>query len=49
MLRSSLKQVTAMPELLLREAGISPEHRAEELSVAEFARLAHILDDLSSV
>jgi 16S rRNA (adenine1518-N6/adenine1519-N6)-dimethyltransferase len=44
MLRSSLKQVTAMPELLLREAGISPERRAEELSVAEFARLAHALD-----
>jgi 16S rRNA (adenine1518-N6/adenine1519-N6)-dimethyltransferase len=44
MLRSSLKQLTAMPELLLREAGIAPERRAEDLSVAEFARLAQIVD-----
>jgi 16S rRNA (adenine1518-N6/adenine1519-N6)-dimethyltransferase len=44
MLRSSLKQVTAMPELLLREAGIAPERRAEELTVSEFARLAQALD-----
>jgi 16S rRNA (adenine1518-N6/adenine1519-N6)-dimethyltransferase len=33
-----------MPELLLREAGISPERRAEELTVSEFARLACALD-----
>ena len=39
MLRSSLKQLTAMPELLLREAGIAPERRAEELTVSEFAEL----------
>jgi 16S rRNA (adenine1518-N6/adenine1519-N6)-dimethyltransferase len=44
MLRSSLKQLTAMPELLLQEAGIAPERRAEELTVNEFARLAGILD-----
>ncbi len=44
MLRSSLKQLTAMPELLLLEAGIAPERRAEELTVAEFARLAGIVD-----
>jgi 16S rRNA (adenine1518-N6/adenine1519-N6)-dimethyltransferase len=44
MLRSSLKQLTAMPELLLREAAIAPERRAEDLSVSEFARLAHIID-----
>ena len=44
MLRSSLKQLTAMPELLLREAAIEPERRAEDLSVSEFARLAHIID-----
>jgi 16S rRNA (adenine1518-N6/adenine1519-N6)-dimethyltransferase len=50
MLRSSLKQLTPMPELLLREAGIAPEKRAEELTVAEFARLAAIVDrgDLAS-
>ena len=44
MLRSSLKQLTPMSELLLREAGIAPERRAEDLSVAEFARLAQIID-----
>ena len=44
MLRSSLKQLTALPELLLREAAIAPERRAEDLSVSEFARLAHIID-----
>jgi 16S rRNA (adenine1518-N6/adenine1519-N6)-dimethyltransferase len=44
MLRSSLKQLTAVPELLLREAGIAPERRAEELTVTEFAFLAHIFD-----
>jgi 16S rRNA (adenine1518-N6/adenine1519-N6)-dimethyltransferase len=44
MLRSSLKQLTPMSELLLREAGIAPERRAEDLSVAEFARLAEIVD-----
>jgi 16S rRNA (adenine1518-N6/adenine1519-N6)-dimethyltransferase len=44
MLRSSLKQLTAMPELLLRAAEIAPERRAEDLSVAEFARLAEIVD-----
>lgn len=44
MLRSSLKQLTPMPELLLREAGIAGERRAEDLSVEEFGRLAAILD-----
>jgi 16S rRNA (adenine1518-N6/adenine1519-N6)-dimethyltransferase len=44
MLRSSLKQLTPMSELLLREAGIASERRAEDLSVAEFARLAQIVD-----
>lgn len=44
MLRSSLKQLTPMPELLLREAQIAPERRAEDLSVAEFATLAQIFD-----
>ncbi|HVZ05282.1 16S rRNA (adenine(1518)-N(6)/adenine(1519)-N(6))-dimethyltransferase RsmA [Hyphomicrobium sp.] len=44
MLRSSLKQLMPLPELLLREAGIAPERRAEDLSVTEFATLAAILD-----
>ena len=44
MLRSSLKQLTPMPELLLREAGIAPERRAEELTVSEFATLASIVE-----
>jgi 16S rRNA (adenine1518-N6/adenine1519-N6)-dimethyltransferase len=46
MLRSSLKQLTAMPELLLRQAEIAPERRAEELTVSEFARLAQIIDQV---
>ncbi|MBS0270005.1 MAG: 16S rRNA (adenine(1518)-N(6)/adenine(1519)-N(6))-dimethyltransferase RsmA [Proteobacteria bacterium] len=45
MLRSSLKQLTPFPELLLQRAGLSPERRAEELSVSDFARLAAILDE----
>ena len=42
MLRASLKQLTPLPELLLREAGIDPTARAEQLTVADFARLAAI-------
>ncbi len=42
MLRQSLKMLTATPELLLREAGIDPELRAEMVPVAGFARLADI-------
>lgn len=44
MLRSSLKQITAFPELLLQRADLAPEKRAEELSVSDFARLALVLD-----
>lgn len=44
MLRASLKQLTPMPELLLGKAGIEPTKRAEDLSVADFARMAAILD-----
>lgn len=44
MLRASLKRLTPMSELLLKEAGISGEERAENLTVAQFARLAIILD-----
>ncbi len=45
MLRSSLKQLTAFPELLLKRADLAPERRAEELSVSDFARLALVLDE----
>lgn len=44
MLRQSLKTLTPMPELLLREADISPELRAEQLTVEDFARLAQIFE-----
>ena len=44
MLRQSLKTLLPMPELLLREAGISPELRAEQLTVDDFARLANIYE-----
>ena len=40
MLRQSLKTLTADAEAMLREAGIDPTLRAEQLSVAEFAALA---------
>lgn len=45
MLRQSLKALTPMPELLLARAGISPEERAERLTVAEFATLAQLVDE----
>ena len=45
MLRSSLKQITAFPELLLKRAELVPELRAEDLSVSDFGRLALILDE----
>ena len=44
MLRVSLKQLTPMPELLLREADIDPQKRAEQLSVEDFARLTAIFE-----
>ena len=40
MLRQSLKSLMADTEAMLREAGIDPTWRAEQLSVAEFAALA---------
>ncbi|MGE8942577.1 16S rRNA (adenine(1518)-N(6)/adenine(1519)-N(6))-dimethyltransferase RsmA [Leptospira interrogans] len=42
MLRASLKSLTPDAEDLLREAGISPEERAEQLHVEDFARLAQL-------
>jgi 16S rRNA (adenine1518-N6/adenine1519-N6)-dimethyltransferase len=44
MLRQSLKSLTPLPELLLKEAGLDPELRAERLTVAEFATMAAIVD-----
>lgn len=49
MLRQSLKALTPMPELLLREAGIDPQLRAEQLTVANFARLAELMSERPSV
>jgi 16S rRNA (adenine1518-N6/adenine1519-N6)-dimethyltransferase len=42
MLRASLKTLLAEPEPLLARAGIAPTARAEELTVAEFCRLAQL-------
>jgi len=44
MLRASLKALTPVPELLLREAGIAPELRGEQLTVEDLARLAMIVE-----
>ena len=44
MLRQSLKSLTPMPELLLAEAGLDPELRAERLTVAQFAELARLVE-----
>ena len=43
MLRSSLRQITPDAEALLNSLGIEPTARAEELQVADFARLANAL------
>ncbi|HEX9328793.1 MAG TPA: 16S rRNA (adenine(1518)-N(6)/adenine(1519)-N(6))-dimethyltransferase RsmA, partial [Reyranella sp.] len=44
MLRSSLGGVFASPVEVLERLGIPPTARAEELSVADFVRLAEVLD-----
>jgi 16S rRNA (adenine1518-N6/adenine1519-N6)-dimethyltransferase len=44
MLRSSLKTLVPNPEELLRAAGISPELRAEQLAVRDFANLALVYE-----
>jgi 16S rRNA (adenine1518-N6/adenine1519-N6)-dimethyltransferase len=44
MLRQSLKSLTPMPELLLAEARLDPELRAERLTVAQFAELARLVE-----
>jgi 16S rRNA (adenine1518-N6/adenine1519-N6)-dimethyltransferase len=43
MLRQSLRSLGAEPAALLSAAAIEPTERAEQLSVAEFVRLAHAL------
>ncbi len=43
MLRASLRQLVADPQQLLSDCGIDPEKRAEQLSVAEFCRIAAML------
>ena len=49
MLRTSLKQVTLFPELLLDRAGIAPDLRAEALAPEDYARLAACLGDKASL
>jgi 16S rRNA (adenine1518-N6/adenine1519-N6)-dimethyltransferase len=44
MLRQSLRQIVPQPELLLRTAGIAPELRSEQLTPADYAKLAQSLD-----
>lgn len=44
MLRQSLKSLTPDAEALLAAAGIAPTKRAEELSIADFCRLAEICE-----
>ena len=44
MLRQSLKGLVPEPLELLANVGIAPELRAEQLSVADFARLAYAVD-----
>jgi 16S rRNA (adenine1518-N6/adenine1519-N6)-dimethyltransferase len=46
MLRQSLKALTSEPEPLLAAAGIAPTLRGEALAVADFARLAYVLERL---
>ena len=45
MLRQSLKNLGVAPEPLLEAAAIEPTRRAEELSVAQFCRLAEVLEN----
>jgi 16S rRNA (adenine1518-N6/adenine1519-N6)-dimethyltransferase len=43
MLRASLRQILDAPEQLLADCGIDPQQRAEQLSVAQFCRIAAML------
>ncbi|HWB44114.1 MAG TPA: 16S rRNA (adenine(1518)-N(6)/adenine(1519)-N(6))-dimethyltransferase RsmA [Hyphomicrobiaceae bacterium] len=44
MLRQSLKTIVGDPEALLAASGIAPTLRGEALTVADFARVAYVLD-----
>jgi 16S rRNA (adenine1518-N6/adenine1519-N6)-dimethyltransferase len=46
MLRQSLKMLTPHADVLLRESGLDPTERPEQLSVEEFAKLARIWSQL---
>ena len=48
-LRSSLKQLTSSPELVLSHAGILPEKRPEELTVSDFCRLVQALHAVTGI
>ncbi len=43
MLRSSLKSIFTHPESILKNAGIDPTMRAEQLEIADFCKLAKLL------
>ena len=47
MLRQSLKMLATNSEAIIREAGIAPTERPEQLTVAEFAALARAYRRLS--
>jgi len=47
MLRAALARLTEEPEVLLRMAGVAPTQRAEQLGVADFARLAATLAQMT--
>ncbi len=44
MLRSSLRQLTPLPEKLLDDVGLAPDLRGEQVAVEDFARLAARLE-----
>ncbi len=48
MLRSSLKTLARDPAQLLDAAGINPAHRAEDVAVHDFVRLAYVLEKSSA-
>jgi 16S rRNA (adenine1518-N6/adenine1519-N6)-dimethyltransferase len=48
MLRQSLKRLTPRPDLLLRDAEIDPQARAQNIGVAEFGALARAYDRMAT-
>jgi 16S rRNA (adenine1518-N6/adenine1519-N6)-dimethyltransferase len=47
-LKSSLKQITKQPDLLLDKAGIEASRRPEELTIAEFCLLARVYEEVKN-